>query len=393
MVPKKYVNFKPGLASRTLFIRAAPNYAVDKTKYKIRKILEILKKCRGRHTELITVYIPPDTMIEKVAGQLFQEQGTASNIKSSTTRNNVVDALEKVIQHLKTYKTTPPHGLAIFCGNISEREGVQDLEIWAIEPSEPVQVKLYRCDQTFVTEPLERILAPKNIYGLIAIDNKTATLATLRGDHYDIHSVLTSGYGGKHRAGGQSARRFERLADEESHRFKDRVAEHAKRVFLPNISEITGIIVGGPAGTKDDFVNGEYLHHELRKKIIATKDITYTDESGIRELINASDEDLKEVEAAQHRVFMQRFMKDLVKGAGLAAYGMAEVSKALDLGAVDTLLLSENLPEDRIDEFVSKAEQTGTTVEIVSDNFEEGNQLWVAFGGIAAILRYNLNQR
>jgi len=364
---------------------------VDKTKYKIRKILEMLKKCRGRHTELITVYIPPDTMIEKVAAQLFQEQGTASNIKSSSTRKNVVDALEKIIQHLKIYEKTPPHGLAIFCGNVSEREGVQDIELWAIEPSEPVPIKLYRCDQTFVTEPLERILAPKNIYGLIAIDNKEATIATLRGDHYDIHSVLTSGYGGKHRAGGQSARRFERLADEESHRFKERVAEHAQRAFLPNIGEISGIIIGGPAGTKDDFVDGGYLHHELKKKVIATKDITYTDESGIRELINASDEDLKEVEAAQHRVYMQRFMRDLVKDSGTVAYGLAEVEKALDIGAVETLLLSEKLPEDKIDELIGKAELTGTKAEIVSDNFEEGNQLLVAFGGIAAILRYKIN--
>ena len=364
---------------------------MDKTKYKIRKILEMLKKCRGRHTELITVYIPPDTMIEKVAAQLFQEQGTASNIKSSSTRKNVVDALEKIIQHLKIYEKTPPHGLAIFCGNVSEREGVQDIELWAIEPSEPVPIKLYRCDQTFVTEPLERILAPKNIYGLIAIDNKEATIATLRGDHYDIHSVLTSGYGGKHRAGGQSARRFERLADEESHRFKERVAEHAQRAFLPNIGEISGIIIGGPAGTKDDFVDGGYLHHELKKKVIATKDITYTDESGIRELINASDEDLKEVEAAQHRVYMQRFMRDLVKDSGTVAYGLAEVEKALDIGAVETLLLSEKLPEDKIDELIGKAELTGTKAEIVSDNFEEGNQLLVAFGGIAAILRYKIN--
>jgi len=302
-----------------------------------------------------------------------------------------VDALEKIIQHLKTYKKTPPHGLAIFCGNVSEREGVQDIELWAIEPNEPVPIKLYRCDQAFVTEPLERILAPKNIYGLIAIDNKNATIATLRGDHYDIQSVMTSGYGGKHRAGGQSARRFERLADEESHRFKERVAEHAARAFLPIVSELNGIIVGGPAGTKDAFVEGDYLHHELRKKIIATKDITYTDESGIRELVNVSDEDLKEVEASQHRVQMQRFMKHLVKDSGTVAYGMNEVEDVLDKGAVDILLLSEKLQEDKIDELIDKAEQTGAKVEIVSDSFEEGNQLWVAFGGVAAILRYKVN--
>jgi peptide chain release factor subunit 1 len=133
------------------------------------------------------------------------------------------------------------------------------------------------------------------------------------------------------------------------------------------------------------------MNHELRKKIIATKDITYTDESGIRELVNVSDEDLKEVEASQHRVVMQRFMKSLVKDSGTVAYGLAETEKALGIGAVEALLLSEKLPEEKIEELIGQAELTGAKVEIVSDNFEEGNQLWIAFGGVAAILRYKIN--
>jgi len=364
---------------------------MDQTKYKIRKLLETLKKCRGRHTELVTVYVPPATDIIQIIGQLAQEQGTASNIKSSATRKNVTDALEKIIQHLRMYKSTPPHGLAVFCGNISEREGVQDLELWAIEPSEPVPIKLYRCDQTFVTDPLEQILAPKNVYGLIVIDNKEATLGMLKGDKYEVLDHMNSGYAGKHRAGGQSARRFQRLADEESHRFKQRVAEHAANVFLAKIKDITGFIIGGPAMTKNDFLEGDYLHYEIKKKVIAIKDVTYTDESGIRELINAAGEDLKDVEIAQHRVFLQRFMRDLVKNPDIVAYGMKEVQKALDAGAVEIILLSENLSESTIDDLINKAEMTGAKAEIVNDDFEEGNQLWVAFGGVAAILRYRLS--
>jgi peptide chain release factor subunit 1 len=364
---------------------------MDKVKYKIRKILETLKKCRGRHTELITVYIPPGTMIEQTINQLAQEQGTASNIKSKSTRKNVTDALEKIIQHLRLYKEVPKNGLAVFCGNIAEQEGQQDLELWAIEPSEPVTVKLYRCDQTFVTEPLEQILAPKNSYALIAIDNKEATLGMLRGDKYDVLDHLTSGYSGKHRAGGQSHRRFERLINEESHRFKQRVAQHAENLFLPNIKDIAGVIIGGPAGTKDEFVEGDYLHYEIKKKIVSVKDITYTDESGVRELVNEASEDLREVEVAQHRKYIQRFMKELMKKPEMVSYGMDEVNKALDLGAVERLLLSQNLEEDSIDKLLEKAETTGVETDIISDEFEEGNQLWVAFGGVAAILRYPLH--
>ncbi|MBN2518693.1 MAG: peptide chain release factor 1, partial [Candidatus Altiarchaeota archaeon] len=345
--------------------------------------------CRGRHTELISVYITPDYNLDNVIGQLFQEQGTASNIKGKTTKKNVVDALEKIIQHLRLYKGAPKNGLAIFCGNISQREGVQDIELWAIEPHEPITIRLYRCDQTFVTEPLEKILMPKHAYGLIAIDNKVATIGILKGDRYDILDKLTSGYSGKHRAGGQSHRRFERLIDEESHNFKKRIGEHANNLFMQNIKEITGFIIGGPAATKEDFIDGEYMSHEIKKKIVAVKDITYTDESGIRELVNDSKDVLKEVEASKHKEIMQRFMHSLVKNPGMVTYGKDEVDKALEMGSVDTLLISEKLDEGSIDKLVEKAEGIGAKVEIVSDEFEEGNQLWVAFGGMAALLRYN----
>jgi len=365
-------------------------YAMDKERYKIWKIMEKLRNARGRHTELVTVYIPPGTMIESTINQLSQEQGTASNIKSKQTRKNVTDALEKIIQHLRLYKQTPEHGLAVFCGNLSEQEGVQNIELWAIEPKEPITIKMYRCDQTFVIEPLEKIMEPKSSYALLAVDNKTATIATLKGDRYNIVEKLTSGYSGKHRAGGQSHRRFERLIEEESHNFKKRIGEHANNIFLPHVKDLSGVIIGGPAATKEEFIDGDYLNHELKKKIVAIKDITYTDESGIRELVNASQEVLKDVEAAKHKKFLDKFMHDLNKEPDLVVYGKENVDKALEVGAVDTLLLSEALEEAEIDHYLEKAEQSGVTTEIVSRDFEEGEQLWNAFGGVVGLLRYKL---
>ncbi|HDI72677.1 MAG TPA: peptide chain release factor 1, partial [Candidatus Altiarchaeales archaeon] len=339
-----------------------------KEKFKLKKIIKELKSKQGKHTELISVYIPQGYDLSNVLNQLAEEKGTASNIKSKTTRKNVMDALEKTIQHLKLFKNTPVNGLAVFCGNVSEREGVQDLKLWSVEPFEPINIRIYRCDQKFVTEPLEALVTPKDVYGLIAIDNKEATIATLKGDHYNILKKLTSGYHGKHRAGGQSQRRFERVIRQESHEFKVRVAEYAENSFLPIIKELKGIIIGGPAGTKDDFFEGDYLHHELKKKIIAVKDITYTNESGIRELIDKSQDILKGVEMVRHKTLMQRFMKELVSD-GNFSYG-DDVYKALEMGAVEILLLSENLDDETIDKLYEFAKSTNARVEIVSDDFE-----------------------
>lgn len=361
--------------------------AVDE--YRLRKLMKEIKNKRGQHTALISVYVPTGYDIVKVLGQIQDEQGTASNIKSKVNRKNVVDALEKVIQHLKLFKQTPPTGLVIFCGNISPVESIQDLEIWSIEPPLPMSLKIYRCDQEFMTQPLEDMIAPKDAYGLIAIDNKEATIAILRGDRYTITKNLTSGYSGKHRAGGQSARRFERLVEEQGHNFRKRVGDHANDVFLPMIKELKGIVIGGPAMTKDDFVEGDYMNHELKKKVIAVKNITYTDESGIRELVNEAKDELKDVQIVRQKRFMDRFMKGLIKEEEPVAYGK-EVEKLLEDGVVDTLMLSEDLSEDLIDKLYETAKKNNSMVEIIPTDFEEGFQLYNTFGGIAAILRYKI---
>ncbi|MFH1054987.1 MAG: peptide chain release factor aRF-1 [Candidatus Altiarchaeota archaeon] len=358
------------------------------SEYKLKKLMRELENVTGRHTELISVYVPAGYNLVNVINQIASEQGTATNIKSTSTRNNVVDALERTLQHLRLYKQTPKNGLIVFCGNASERPGQQDIKVWGFEPPEPISIRLYRCDKQFILDPLKDMIAPKDVYGLIAVDNKTATIATLRGPRYVVHKKLTSGYSGKHRAGGQSAHRFERLIREESHNFKKRVGESVNDIFLPIIKDIRGLVIGGPAATKEDFIKGEYMNHEVRKKIIAVKDITYTDESGIRELINASEEDLKEVEMVRQKIWMQRFMKTLIE-EGPVAYG-PDLERALDANAVEVLLLSEKLPEEDIERLYDKAQASGTKVEIFSDEFEEGFQLLNTFKGKAAILRYRI---
>jgi len=92
--------------------------------------------------------LPSGYSLHEVSNQLKQEQSTAANIKSKPVRKNVMTALEKIMRHLQLYKRTPEHGLALFCGNVSEKEGWPDIELWAIEPPEKIKVKLYWCDQT-----------------------------------------------------------------------------------------------------------------------------------------------------------------------------------------------------------------------------------------------------
>jgi peptide chain release factor subunit 1 len=357
--------------------------------YQLKKLIRELEKASGRHTEMVSVYVPAGYSLINVMNQLTNEQGTATNIKSTSTRKNVVDALERTVQHLRLYKKTPNNGLIVFAGNVAEREGQSDVKVWGIEPPEPISIRLYRCDKNFILEPLKELIAPKDCYALLAVDNRCATIATLKGDRYTILKKMTSNYGGKHRAGGQSARRFERLLLEESHNFKKRVGDAMNDIFLPIIKDIRGIVVGGPAATKEEFLEGAYMNHEVKKKILAIKDITYTDESGIRELINAAEDDLKEVEMVRQKIWMQRFMRGLIEENVPVAYGK-DLETAMNANAVDVLLLSEKLEERELEDLYDRAKAAGAKIEIMSDEFEEGFQLWNTFKGKAAILRYRM---
>ena len=104
----------------------------EKDKLKLEEQLEELEAVKGQHTELVTVMIPTGFNIHAVTNQLEAERSTAENIKSKQTRHAVIDAIEAIVRALKAQKQTPPNGLAVFAGNVSEKEGVSDIKVWAI---------------------------------------------------------------------------------------------------------------------------------------------------------------------------------------------------------------------------------------------------------------------
>ena len=174
-----------------------------KQKHELKKFIKQLSKYRGRHTELVSVYIPAGYDMNKIITHLSQEQGTATNIKSTSTRKNVIDALERMIQHLKIFKKTPEHGLAAFSGNVAEREGQSDVQVWSIEPPVPLKIRIYRCDKEFVMEQLDTMLEHKEVYGLIVLDRRDANIAFLKGKTIIPLVKTHSQVPGKIRAGGQ----------------------------------------------------------------------------------------------------------------------------------------------------------------------------------------------
>ena len=407
-------------------------------RYEFKKTLEKLEQQQGDGTELITLYIPPDKQIYDVTNQLKDEFGQCANIKSKQTRTNVQSAISSILSRLKYYKRPPEKGIAVFCGTVKLYGDRTDLQCTIIDPPEPLNLYMYRCSSNFELAPLQQMLEEKIVYGLLVLDRREAYWGFLRGNRIEPIGGATSTVPGKQRKGGQSAARFGRLREIAINEFYTKVGERSSAIYLTEkdfFERFKGVLIGGPSPTKEEFEAGSYLHHEIQKRIIGLFDVSYTNESGLRELVGAAKDALKGMEVVKEKSFMDRFLKELVKDDGLAAYGEESIRKNLELGSVDTLLLSGNLRKSRlrikcqscghteertvslevgktvrdinlgacptctsplvldeeidiIDELAKFADQSSAKVEIISDDFEEGSILYSAFGGIAAILRY-----
>lgn len=397
----------------------------------------MLASKEGRGTELISLYVPPARRIHEVMANLREEYGTASNIKSRTTRKNVLEAIERVQQRLKLFKEPPKNGLVIFCGAIPHGgPGTEKMETYVLEPPEPINIYFYRCDAKFHIEPLMEMITERDAFGVIVVDSTEAVVATVRGQRMEVLQEFTSGIPGKHRAGGQSARRFERIREQAMNDYFRRLAAHSYEL-LGKVQGLKGLIIGGPGPTKHDFVEGDYLNYMFKEKILATVDTSYVGEQGVEEIISKSQDVLKGVRYLEEKRMVQKFLYEVGHETGLGVYGETQVRKFLTAGIVDLLLVSEKMntlhvytkckncgavedsliPQanlvkfeqdllaspckkcnaaalfventtDLVDELVGIAEKQNANIAVISTETDEGVMLKDSFGGIAAILRY-----
>jgi len=410
--------------------------------YKIRKILEELSQKSGRGTELISLYVPKGKQLHEVITNLREEQGTADNIKSDLTRTHVVDSLSRVLQRLKLYKKTPDRGIVIFCGALPPEGGgplgSEVVKVYEIDPPKELTTFLYRCDDHFHVDILKDMLKDDNLIGFLAIDAKDAGWGLLQGDKIEVLGETGSGVAGKHRQGGQSAKRFQKLREMELTYYFNRVAKTTKEYFI-DIYPIKGLIISGPGPTKEEFVNNNYLEYRLQDMIISTIDSSYAGSEGIREAFAKSLDILSDYRLVEEKKFVEDLFKKINSHSGLGAYGLKEVIQLLQKNIVDTLIITDdtnlhrieikckrcqNIQEviverpqvipkktellnapcpsckstdavsselDIVDYLALISAKTGSKIEVISGKAEHGVML-SSLGKVGAILRYNPNQ-
>ncbi|KAJ3363907.1 translation termination factor eRF1 [Kappamyces sp. JEL0680] len=340
---------------------------------------------------------------------LTDEAGTASNIKSRVNRLSVLDAITSTQQRLKLFSRVPDNGLIIYCGTVMTDEGKEKRLTIDIEPFKPINQSLYMCDNKFHTQVLSSLLEDDAKFGFIIMDGNGCLFGTLAGSTRDILHKLSVDLPKKHGRGGQSALRFSRLRVEARHNYVRKIAELAVTFFIKNDKcNVTGIVLAGSADFKTVLSQSDLFDQRLAAKIITIVDVSYGGEQGFNEAIELAAESLQNVKFVQEKKMVQRYFTEISQDTGKYCFGVEDTFKALELGAVEFLIIYESLEVNRL---TLKNPQSGEEVVKIVAVKDEGSNAHLAdpdsgvmlevvesvnlvewgFGGIGGILRYKLD--
>ncbi|KAJ3728549.1 peptide chain release factor eRF1/aRF1 [Lentinula raphanica] len=404
--------------------------------WKVKKLIKSLDSARGAGTSMISLIIPPKDQISRASAMLTQEYGTASNIKSRVNRLSVLAAITSTQQRLKLYNRVPPNGLVLFVGTILTDEGKEKKVSFDFEPHKPINTSLYLCDNKFHTEALSELLESDSRFGFIVMDGNGTLFGILAGNTREVIHKFTVDLPKKHGRGGQSALRFSRLRDEKRHNYVRKVAELAVQHFITNDKvNVTGLVLAGSADFKTELSQSDMFDPRLSAKVIKVVDVSYGGENGFNQAIELAAESLANVKFVQEKRLIQKYFDEISQDTGKYCFGIDDTLKALELGAVETLIVWENLditrytlrnaageeiviyankdqekdrekfidrstglemeqadePQSLLEWFAEKYKDFGANLEFVTNRSQEGAQFVKGFGGIGGLLRYKVD--
>jgi peptide chain release factor subunit 1 len=231
------------------------------------------------------------------------------------------------------------------------------------------------------------------------LDSHFAKLFSVSLGELDRQKTLQADIMNRHKKGGQSQARFQRLRQGAIHRFLKEVIEALEQVADEQI------ILAGPGQTKKQFQ--ELLPKHLSEKIVDVIDVDIDEEHRIlAESLQIISK--KETEASSHAV--ERLRAEILQD-GLSVYGYEDTIHAVKNGQVEVLILEKDFHQkgwicetcqlvkpgnsrtcpicynptseaDVLEEILEFAERTDARIEFTDD------ELIRELGHVGALLRY-----
>lgn len=209
---------------------------------------------------------------------------------------------------------------------------------------------------------------------------------------------------------------FDRLRDEARNNYITKVVEAVHGRFLsPSGLNVAGLIVGGFADLKRQFIECDKLDYRIRSSsksaILASIDLASGGELGLHEAIRKSASVIKESEIEKEREALSLYFKEIAHGDCYST-GIDATFDALENGMVSKLYLwtestlrtgmSEgrriftsdesrtlSMSEKALDYFLDDSSRlNGAELHVITGTTGEGSQFVKGFGGIGALLRW-----
>lgn len=268
------------------------------------------------------------------------------------------------------------------------------------------------------------------------MDGNGCLYATVQGNTRTILHKFTVDLPKKHGRGGQSALRFARLRLEKRHNYVRKCAELAVQFFISdNKVNCAGLVLAGSADFKNDLYTSDMFDPRLQRAVIKTVDVSYGMEPGFNQAIELATECLANVKLVQEKRLLQRYFDEISQDTGKYCFMVQDTLHALEMSAVDILIVWENLSVNRLQlrntstgeestihltpdqeqndshfrdgstgvqleviEKISLVEwlannykNFGANLEFVTDRSQEGSQFCRGFGGIGGLLRWKVD--
>lgn len=253
--------------------------------------------------------------------------------------------------------------------------------------------------------------------------------------HELFYTSLVSIYRKKHGRGGQSALRFARLRLEKRHNYVRKVAELSTQFYITNDKpNVSGLVLAGSAEFKSKLNASDLFDPRLASIVTKIVDVSYGGENGFNQAIELSSESLKNVKFIREKKLLAKYFSEISRDTGKYCFGVKDTLQALELGAVEDLIVWENLDVTRYsfrhptsnEEIICHLNQLqekdptnfndsdgieyditnrlallewlanhfkdyGARLNFVTNKSQEGSQFCKGFGGIGGMLRYKVD--
>jgi protein pelota len=238
----------------------------------------------------------------------------------------------------------------------------------------------FESDLARLKEAVDSSLKPRVL--IAVIDEGEASFGLVRASRIDRFD-LTSAVGGKF---------------EFSQREKKKADFYAKTLeFIQNLvskEDVKSVIVAGAGFEKESFLS--YVS-EKSKELAGKMVLEHTGSHGpnaVNEVLKRPvlKKVLEDMSSALDVNLVNRLLEHIGRDDGLAVYGFSEIEGAVNLNAVELLLVLDSSfmnQRERLEVLMQAVKHSKGTVHIVNHEGEAGQQL-KALGGLAGVLRFKI---